>query len=770
MESARKTFPYGEDEMRYTMTRHRRLTALWATALLGLAPAALAAPEAAPGIDKPPPAAALVDPAAGPSLDLDDPVEPLTPLRPRGGRETDRVQAFGLFAAARVAEQKQDYPRSLRLYQRAWRLDPEAALALREIVPLAFNLDRQAEAVRYALIMAEREPTDATMLRRLALYLTEEGETQRALALYEKALPLEAAEKPAGAVAPLRLEMGRLAFLTKHYDEAARQFEKVREALDDQASGLDAATRKSLLSKPEMTYQLFGEGFLEAGRLDQARAAFDKAHAAKADAGQYAYNLARVLAREKQPAQALAKLQIFFDAHLSNQGTAPYQLLAALLEQVGQENQWTARMEKLAAADPNNLPLSYALAERYRKDGAFDKAEPIHAKLIQDHPSRPPMEAYQNLVDIYRQQKNDEKLLATLGDVAGRTGSLAALGANGDALLADSDTVKRLIALSDTRATSDADKLPYGARLATGLLALEIKDPQAAEKFFELAMKAESTKTGDLLVSWGVELFSDGMYDGAIKIFRRALAEKALPEKDPRLHFYLAGALEMNGQTDEAIVEAQQAAQLQSDAPRFASRVAWIQYHAKRYEDARASYLGLIERHDKTHDSPEVREALREARLAISNLCVIEKKMDESQEWIEQVLDEFPEDAGALNDLGYLWADEGKHVERALAMIRKAVEEDPKNLAYRDSLGWALYRVGRPEEALAELNVAAGVDDPDGVILDHLAEVLLKTGNNSAAVEQWNRAAAYFDKHGEPDKAKQSRDRIAQAQAATDKK
>ena len=106
---------------------------------------------------------------------------------------------------------------------------------------------------------------------------------------------------------PLRLEMGRLAFIAKRYEDSARQFEKVRDALADESSGLDAATRKAILAKPELTYQLFGESFLESGGLAAARAAFEKANEAKPDEGLYAYNLARVLAKENQPAQALAR-------------------------------------------------------------------------------------------------------------------------------------------------------------------------------------------------------------------------------------------------------------------------------------------------------------------------------------------------------------------------------------------------------------------------------------------------------------------------------
>ncbi len=81
-----------------------------------------------------------------------------------------------------------------------------------------------------------------------------------------------------------------------------------------------------------------------------------------------------------------------------------------------------------------------------------------------------------------------------------------------------------------------------------------------------------------------------------------------------------------------------------------------------------------------------------------------------------------------MNDLGYLWADENRHLSRAMKMIRKAVEAEPDNGAYRDSLGWVLYRLGRYEEAIAELEKAAE-RQPDGVIFDHLGDAYRKSAS-----------------------------------------
>jgi Flp pilus assembly protein TadD len=137
----------------------------------------------------------------------------------------------------------------------------------------------------------------------------------------------------------------------------------------------------------------------------------------------------------------------------------------------------------------------------------------------------------------------------------------------------------------------------------------------------------------------------------------------------------------------------------------------------------------------------------------MSNICVLKGNVAEGEEWLEQVLDEFPDDAGALNDLGYLWADEGQHLQRALRMVQAAVNAEPDSPAYRDSLGWALHRVGREAEAAVELRKAVK-DQPDGEILEHLAEVYAKQQQLDEARQAYRRAVDVYQKEKETDKAK----------------
>jgi tetratricopeptide (TPR) repeat protein len=753
------------------------------------APAAVAAPEASPAQNSD-------------ASSFDDPVEPFVPLKKRSPREEDHIRALALFATGRVAEQKQNYAEALRSYQRAFRFDPQAVAALREIVPLAFNLDREEEGVRYALILAERDPADANLLRRLAMYLTEKGNTERALKLYEKALALQEvkSEKTSASTVLMWMEMGRLYFLEKQFDQAAKNFSQVSTALANPKDyDLSDEVQKALLNKGELTFQLFGESFLEASRLEDALAAFEKGNSIKADEALLIYNQARIEAKRKQPAQALAKLDAYLEKHFSTQGTGPYELYVEVLKELGQEDQINERLEKQRTADGTNIPLSYFIAERYRKANQLDKAAPIYVALIEQRKERPPLEAITGLVDIYREQKNAPELLVLLGESVGRVGSLSPLGETGDKLIDDKAVVAAIVAEAQKRLASaaadstaekpaaekndDAAKVDgeskstavvrapdYGELVAAALLAMAIEDYDNAQMLFDAALDAEGVKPAEAIAAWGLELFANGQYDRAIQIFERGLKDKVLPEDNPALSFYLAGALEMAGRTDEAIERAKEAAAKKQDSPRFVSRVAWVQFHAKRLADARQSYLALLDEYDKNHESTEVRDVMRDARLVLSNIAAMEDDLDQAEEWLEQVLDEFPEDTGALNDLGYLWADAGKHLDRALEMIQVAVADDPKNMAYRDSLGWVLLRLGKYPEAVAELKVAAGVPEPDGVILDHLAEAQLLNGEMAAAIETWRRALASFETEQDAEKAQQTRDKIKQAEAqATEK-
>jgi tetratricopeptide (TPR) repeat protein len=87
-----------------------------------------------------------------------------------------------------------------------------------------------------------------------------------------------------------------------------------------------------------------------------------------------------------------------------------------------------------------------------------------------------------------------------------------------------------------------------------------------------------------------------------------------------------------------------------------------------------------------------------------------------------------------------MYAERGINLDEALTLIQKALELDPDNGYFIDSLGWVYYQQGRYADALRELERAAerAKDDPE--IFDHLGDAYLKNGKVEEAIAAWERA------------------------------
>lgn len=690
--------------------------------------------------------------AAAP-LQLDDELQVIQP-RARTEAEQDRLEAVSLLTAGRMFEQRQDSEAALRRYQRAHRYDPQSVEILRAIVPLAFSLGRQEEAVRYATRLAELDATDPMLLRRLGVVLTERNEFKTALKLYEKVQELETREAKSATRVMLWLEMGRLYFITEQFDKAAAVFERASGALDKPDEyGLKPALLKTIVGDKGEVHELMANAFLEAKKPELAARAFERLDKFAANKALAAYRQARIAAQKQQYDQALAQLQVYFDARETSAGAGPYELLAEVLAEQKKTDELIPRLENLLNGQEGNISLSFALAEEYFGKQQFDKAEPLYKVVLAKQPAD---QVYRRLADIYRQRADDQKLLELLGDVVNKSGTLEAVEKSLATIVEDKPLVERLVKLARDK-FADAKSENHPVLRAAALVALEAKQFDAAAELFELAIQANSANKAEVLVQWGLQLFLAEKFAESAAVFQRGIDEKAVPESNPAFHFYLAGALAMQNKTDAALAAAKAAVEKKSGDPRFESRIAWIHYHAKQYDQAIEKYTQLIDKYESNHDAEEVRDVLHDTRLVLSNICVERNQLADAEEWLEQVLDEFPDDIGATNDLGYLWADQNKRLERAHRMIRRAVEAEPENAAYRDSLGWVLYRLAKFDEALVEQLKAIELNtkkdkEADGVMYDHLGDIYAQLDRHDKAREAWSTAAAAFEKAGEKDK------------------
>jgi tetratricopeptide (TPR) repeat protein len=695
----------------------------------------------------------------GPLILDDDPL-PLPDNRGLEEARNDKVEALALFSAARAAELRQQYAEALRLYQRALRCDPQSAQIVREIVPLAIHLKREDAAIRYALKSAELEKDpDLMLLRRLGARLEEDGDWPQALKLFQRAMTIQAGVEPVSSdEVLLRLDTGRLLALMGKHKEAADCFALVIDALDHPDKyGLSEEIQKILLGEPGTMYGFFGDCFLEAGRVEEARAAFEKAQRREPNKELREFHLAQVLGKSGKPAEALVTLDQALAGHLSSAGMKPYELLAELLQALGKKDELISRLEKLREDDPQNTPLGYFLADKYLEAAMIEKAELLYVALLDKNPS---LKGYKSLLEIYRKTKQYEALLSVLGDTVEKFGIL--LDTLGSGVLTnlskDSEAFNGLIDAARKQLHNSREKPPFGKCAAVGLLALDAKQWTVAEEFFQQAAIANPKRATELYIVWGIGLINDKRPVEAAKVFQLGIDNKAISDDIPVFYYYLAGALVMEERIDEALAAAQKAAEKKNKSARFHNRVAWVYFHAKRYDEALAEYLKILKEFDNNYER-ENRDSMKEARMGLSNICVMQKKTPQAVEWLQQVLDEFPDDIGALNDLGYLWAEENRHLSRALKMVQKAVEAEPDTAAYRDSLGWVLYRLGRYEESVAELQKAAEKQS-DGVILDHLGDAYLKFRQGEKARDAWRRAVESLRREKDEEKVKAIEEKI----------
>ncbi len=94
----------------------------------------------------------------------------------------------------------------------------------------------------------------------------------------------------------------------------------------------------------------------------------------------------------------------------------------------------------------------------------------------------------------------------------------------------------------------------------------------------------------------------------------------------------------------------------------------------------------------------------------------------------------------ALNYLGYMYAERGINLDQAETMVAQALQAEPENAYYIDSMGWIYFKQGKMSRAGAELERAVKLMPEDAAMRDHLGDAYLAQGQKEQALEQWRKA------------------------------
>ncbi|MFN0167121.1 MAG: tetratricopeptide repeat protein [Bryobacteraceae bacterium] len=177
-------------------------------------------------------------------------------------------------------------------------------------------------------------------------------------------------------------------------------------------------------------------------------------------------------------------------------------------------------------------------------------------------------------------------------------------------------------------------------------------------------------------------------------------------------------------------------------------------------EGDREVYLTLAQVYEKGKRFADMQKALESAEKLSSSKAEVEavqfmrgamfekmKNFEAAEGEFRKVIGSNPKNAGALNYLGYMFADRGVKLEEARQLIQRAVDLEPDNGAYLDSLGWVHFRLNNLDDAERYLRRAIEQTSGDPTVHDHLGDVLLARGKIRDAIQQWQTSLVEWERN-----------------------
>ncbi len=220
-------------------------------------------------------------------------------------------------------------------------------------------------------------------------------------------------------------------------------------------------------------------------------------------------------------------------------------------------------------------------------------------------------------------------------------------------------------------------------------------------------------------------------WEQALAMYSKVSAASAYSESAQLRSAWCINELE---RPDDAVKILRHMAKADPKSPRALLTLADMHRQMERWPDAVKEYTAALERIPQ----PEARHWPVFFGRGVSHERT--KNWDKAEADMLKALELQPDQPLVLNYLGYSWVDMNRNLERGTKMIERAVALRPNDGAIVDSLGWALYRQGRYDEAVVQLERAVELKGGDPVITDHLGDAYWRVGRREEARFQWRRA------------------------------
>lgn len=620
--------------------------------------------------------------------------QPATPPAP------DKANAYYNFAlghlyselAAAYGNRGEYFGRAIEYYKQAMKLDPAAGFLVEELTDLYIQAGRIKDAVTEAEDILKRQPENLEARRILGrIYMRMIGDTQQgkineemlrqAIAQFRKITEKEPKDTESWLI------LGRLERVSRNSVEAEKAYRKV---LDSDANNEDALTGLA------MVYADVGDTQKTIEMLRRVTDRNPSARTLTALAGAYEQmrdyaNAAEVLRR------ALA---------LTPQSDQLKRALAQNLLLSERLDDALKLYLEIAGEDEKDAQTQLRLAEIYRLKREFDKARAALAKA---------------------KALDKDGLEARFDEVS----LLEAEGNSGGAI----EALKKLLEDTARRAYTVQEK---GTRIMLlerlGYLERNRNQYEAAVAVFRQIAELDP-QTGSRVAVHVVDTYRQA------KEFPKAKAEadSALKQypKDRMVTAMHASLLADLGQIQQAAAEMRKLLDGQKDRETHIA-LAQIWEKGKNFVEMGKS----LDAAEKLSPGPAEKEAIFFMRGAMYEK---QKNFEAAEAEFRKVLSGNPDSPGALNYLGYMLADRNVRLEEARKLIARAVELDPNNGAYLDSLGWVYYRLNMLEEAETQLVRSLERVGRDPTVYDHLGDVYWKQGKVKEAIAQWQISLKEWD-------------------------
>ena len=421
-------------------------------------------------------------------------------------------------------------------------------------------------------------------------------------------------------------------------------------------------------------------------------------------------------------------------------------------------------LEQRTANDPRMLPT---LADFYERDRRFTDAAAVYRRLLERNPRSTEVKTrYAAALLNAGGRDNVTKARDTLNDLVGSRGTEARplyllaqaqrrLGEYKDA----EATARRVIALNKNSpwgyyALAETLEARHAYQAVVDELAPVVAEfkGKAADPSFDVSI---------LLPHLGFAYQELGQHDKAIATFEEA--RKQSPD-DPAVASYLIEA-NLAAKKYNAAADAAKAAvaqnpddlrllRLQAQALRHTGKgdqgLTMLENAVKAHGDDPVAYISLAQAYADAEKGAQAVKVLQDAQakfpgndqiaFELGTVYDKQKKFPEAEAAFRSVLSRDPENASALNYLGYMLAERGERLDESVDYVKKALELEPDNGSYLDSLGWAYFKADKLDLAENNLRRAADQLQSNSVIQEHYGQVLFKLGRYDEAIAAWTRA------------------------------